>query len=482
MKPCVLLMLCCASIVAATPALAQEGEIPITTKSTEALALFKQGRDLSERLRTLEAASYFEQASTKDPTFAIAYLYLANVQTSPKGFFDNLRKAVALIDRVSEGERLTILSTQAFADNNVGKQKEYLEKLVQGYPNDKRAHLALGSFLYGQQEYASAITELKRATDLAPDFSGAYNLLGYAHSRADNFPEAEKAFKKYAELIPNEANPHDSYAELLMKMGKFDESVKEYGKSLARNPKFYGSYLGLGMDLILMGKHREASKLYKRLYDMAPDDGIRQQALFATVIAYVDEGKFARAVAEQDRNFRISQKNNDLAAMVADLGTLGDILVEVGPIDQARARYEKAREIVSKSDVAPVVKEFANQIRLSGLVRVALRKKDVVAARAALAEFKRVAEQSKNPALMHAYRQHAGMIALEEKKYADALGELQKSDQRSPRTLFLIGQTYAAKGDKGKAKEYLTKAATVNEMNIEFAFVREKARQLLASM
>ena len=480
MKLLIMLMLFAFSWGGLIPVAAEEGEIPITTSFPDALALFKQGRDLSERLRILEAIPYFEKAVARDPAFAMAYLSLANVQTSPKEFFENIHRAAALVDKISEGERLMILATKARADNNPVQQKDYLEKLVGGYPKDKRAHVVFGGYLFGQQDYASAITELNKAADLAPDYSPAYNLLGYAYVRTGNYPEAEKAFRKYTQLIPGESNPHDSYAEFLMKMGKFDESIQEYQKSLAINPKFMASYLGLGMDNILKGNHYEAVRLYRRMYEFAPDDGTRQQALFAIVMTHVDQAKFARAVAEQNSNYELSRKRNDVAAMVADLGTLGDLLIEVGPPDQAKARYEKAKEIADKSDVSPGVKEVADQLRLSGIVRVALRTKDIAAALAAAAEFRKAAERSKNPAFMQAYRQHAGMIALEEKKFNDALVELEKSDQRSPRTLFLLGQAYAAKGNKQKAKEFFTKAAHFNEINMEFAFVRAKAKQSLA--
>ena len=51
-------------------------------------------------------------------------------------------------------------------------------------------------------------------------------------------PNAEAAFKKYIELIPNDPNPYDSYAELLLKMGKFDDSIAQYRKALAIDPNF----------------------------------------------------------------------------------------------------------------------------------------------------------------------------------------------------------------------------------------------------
>ena len=46
------------------------------------------------------------------------------------------------------------------------------------------------------------------------------------------YPNAEQAFRKYIELIPNDPNPYDSYAELLLKMGKYDEAKALYERGL----------------------------------------------------------------------------------------------------------------------------------------------------------------------------------------------------------------------------------------------------------
>src|ERR1041385_8083394 len=53
-------------------------------------------------------------------------------------------------------------------------------KLVAAYPNDERAHFNLGGYYFGQQDFNQAIVHYKKATELAPDYSTAFNILGYA--------------------------------------------------------------------------------------------------------------------------------------------------------------------------------------------------------------------------------------------------------------------------------------------------------------
>jgi len=204
----------------------KKGKIPITTSSEEALKYFLQGRDISDKLRAQESLQFFEKAIKADPDFALCYIYSSLAQPSAKGFFEQFNKAVALVDKVSEGERLWILGFQAGVNADPMKQKEYYQKLVAAYPDDERAHNLLAGYYFGQQEYALAIDEYNKATKINPDFSQPYNQLGYANRFLEKYTDAENAFKKYIELIPDDPNPYDSYAELLLKIGKYDESIK----------------------------------------------------------------------------------------------------------------------------------------------------------------------------------------------------------------------------------------------------------------
>ncbi len=463
----------------------KEVEIPITTSSDEALTLYKQGRDLSERLRSYESIQYYEKAITKDPNFARAYLDLASAHSSAgnsKGFWENFNKAVALVDKVSEGERLRILGAQAGVNDNPTKQKELYQKLVELYPKDKRAHYNLGLYYFIQREYPAAIEEIKKAIEIDPDFAPSYNELGYAYSNLGNYPEAEKALKKYTKLIPGEPNPYDSWAEILMKQGKFDESIETYQKALSLKSDFFSAYVGVGMNLIFKGKPDEGRKEFQKFYDIAPTDGQRRQALFWMMVSYIDEGKFDKALEELQKGYAIAEKSNDVVAMRWDLWRMGDILFETGKLDEAKAKYLKSVEIIEKSDRPKEIKDDAKQVLLFDEARIALEKEDLATAKSKAEEFRELVESGHDPLEIQFYHELAGMIALREKRFDDALKELQQANQRNPRNLYRMAQAYEGKGDKENAKEMWTKAANFNERNYSYAFIRNKAKKKLAEM
>ena len=230
----------------------------MTTSSAEARAEFLKGRDDVEKLLITDSIAHFQKAVSLDPGFASAELALANSAPTGKEFFEHLHKAVSLADKASNGEKLLILATEAGANANPAKQKEHLDALVAAYPNDERAHFNLGGYYFGQQQYPQAIEQYKKATELEPSYSTAYNLLGYSYRQTGDFANAEKAFQRYIELIPKDPNPYDSYAELLLKMGRFDDSIAQYRKALEIDSNFVNAHQGIAMDLLYSGKAAEA--------------------------------------------------------------------------------------------------------------------------------------------------------------------------------------------------------------------------------
>lgn len=63
------------------------------------------------------------------------------------------------------------------------------------------------------------------------------NLLAYQLMRADKDDLAYEIFKTDIGLFPDSWNMYDSYAEILLKMGRREESIKMYQKSMELNPQ-----------------------------------------------------------------------------------------------------------------------------------------------------------------------------------------------------------------------------------------------------
>jgi tetratricopeptide (TPR) repeat protein len=467
------------TLTAANNPSSESGKIPVTTSSDEARKEFLQGRDLNEKLLIQDSIQHFDKAISLDPNFASAELNRANVSPTGKEFFDHLNKAVALADKASNGEKLLILATEAGANGNAAKQKELLDQLAAAYPNDERAHFNMGGYYFGQQDFPQAIAHYKKATEISPAYSSAFNLLGYAYRQNADYPNAEVAFKKYIELIPKDPNPYDSYAELLLKMGRFDEAITQYKKALEIDPNFINSHQGIAAALMYQGKAGDASAELQKITDKARSDAERRTALFAMTVVDVDSGKMDKALAEVDKQYALGEKTNDVAGMTGDLQLRGNIMLEMAKPDEAKALFERGLKMTQDSTLSQEIKDNAKLFHHYNLARVALAKKDMTTAKSEAESFHQGTATQKNPFQTKQAHELLGMIALEAKDFDTALTELQQANPQNPYDLYRTCQAYQGKGDMAKAKDFCTRAATFNSLPaLNLAFIRAKAAKM----
>jgi tetratricopeptide (TPR) repeat protein len=248
------------------------GKIPVTSSSSAALQSYLKGRSYRERMRFAEAREHFLRAIAEDSQLALAHLGLANTAANIDEIFERMGRAVELIGLVSEGERHQILAFEAGINGEPDTQLKHLQELVGSYPEDERAWTLIAVFYANRQEYSEAIECLERAIGINPEYPPPYNWLGYARRFVGDYSGAEKSFKRYIELIPDEPNPYDSYAELLMQMGRFEESIAMYERALEHDLNFIPSYVGIGLNHVFLGQPQQARNAFTTLSFIARND------------------------------------------------------------------------------------------------------------------------------------------------------------------------------------------------------------------
>jgi len=457
-------------------------KIPITTTSEEARELFLQGRELSEKLRGTDAHDYFLQAIELDPDFAWAHFLAGFTGSTAQEFWDHLDHAVAAADGASEGERLLILATEAGTKGDADNQKALLEQLVQAYPADERAHNALGGLHFGRQEWQDAIAHYERAIEINPAFSQSYNQKGYAHRALEEYAAAEAAFQTYVELIPDDPNPYDSYAELLMKMGRFEESIEKYREALEQDENFVASYVGIAHNQMFQGKMDDARATADELAGRARNVAEQRAALNAKARSYLHEGNYTGALGARGEMYALAEADNDRTTMSGDLNQMGDILLEAGRLDKAAASYRKSVEMMEQAAVSEAVKEGTRRNILFDEGRVALARGDLDGAREVAARHAELVTAKNVPFEMRQHHELMGMIALAEGDAATAVAELDQASQQNPRVLFLLAKAHQAQENATGARAYCEKAANFNGLNANYPYIRAAAQEMLAGM
>jgi tetratricopeptide (TPR) repeat protein len=288
--------------------------------------------------------------------------------------------------------------------------------------------------------------------------------------------EAEQAFKKYIELVPNDPNPYDSYAELLMKTGRFGESIAQYRKALAIDPHFTNSYYAIAGNLMFQGKHPQALAEAQKLAKAARNDGDRRLAFFTKALVYADQGKTDLALNEMEKQYAFDAKLKDPAQMAQDVNGIGIVLLDAGRTAQAQKRFQQALDIQANSMLSSEAKQDAKLAHHYNLGRVALAKNDLATAKSEAAEYLKGAEEKQNDFRIRQAHELAGTIAIKEKNFDEAISELEKASQQDPYAVYQLAVAYAGKGDQAKAGETYKQAAEMYILpTINYALIRVKA-------
>ena len=455
---------------------AAQGEVPVTTSSREALQLYTRAQEKAENLETEAAAGLLEQAIAKDPAFAMAYLLRSQ---SGGGFAitrENLEKAASLADKVSAGEKDQILAAKAQADGDATAAKQHLDRLLAAYPSDKRVQSLLGFHYRGVLgDNKTAATYFKKATEIDPAFAAAYNNLGYAQSATGDYAGAEATFKKYISLLPDRANPYDSYAELLMKMGRYDDSIVQYKAALARDGAFIGSLAGIGTDLVFKKDYAGGRTWYQQQLAKSTDLNAKLDAMENIAISYVHEGQTVQALKALDEIAELAGKGGLPTRAIGAHTDAAFILLEAGQAVQAEPYVTKASAVAGTSSLPASVKERLGIVSSLLHARVLSMQGKLPEANAVVASTSEIVARRASPLEQHRLNEVQGILALGQKQYAHAVELLSKADQDSPYVIYQQALAAEGAGRTGEASALFKKVAQWNVNDLGYATVRARA-------
>jgi tetratricopeptide (TPR) repeat protein len=321
-----------------------------------------------------------------------------------------------------------------------------------------------------------ALSEYARAIEIDPDFSPAYNMIGYTQVQLGNHEAAAVAFREYIRLIPDDPNPYDSYAEMLMKMGRFDESMDMYREAISKDSSFSASYLGVAGNLNLLDRHPEAREFLQNLFDAPNTRDHRTQAFYAIAVSFVDEGKLESALTVLEHCCDSLRTRQDIVSLANNLHDQGFILIEMQQFEKALRKFEEALNLIENTDLADEVVEGYQRANLLRAANVALKQKKFDLAREKLKEWETLAEAMNLPR----WREHShlgkGMIAMEDGDFDRAVTEIRQSNLSRVHNLFQLALAYDGQGATSLARDYYLRAARYHApCSLEYAMVRKKA-------
>jgi tetratricopeptide (TPR) repeat protein len=181
----------------------------ITTPSLQAYEYFLKGKEAYAVMSFADLKIYMEKVLEIDPSFAMAYVYLAYANYflgDNRALNATLEKAMALSDRTSEKDRLYLGAAYAYFIKGDHREHEaLLKELIKKYPKEKFAYHYLGDFYYSLRDYAGARDQFKRWLELDPRDTFAINHLLMATIPLRDFKKAQEYVKMREAVAPPDA-------------------------------------------------------------------------------------------------------------------------------------------------------------------------------------------------------------------------------------------------------------------------------------
>src|SRR5271157_4681911 len=190
-----------------------------------------------------ESIGYFQQATAKDPDFALAYAGLADAYNfgniigdySPKDSFPAAReaaeRAIALDPSLAEAHAALGMVKSHYDFDFPGARMEFL-KAIELNPNSAYAHLFYSNcYLAPMGRMSEAIIENQRALQLDPLSLPINNFMGMTYMFAGDYEKAYQQFQHTIAMDPTFPLAHEYFSFLLAEMGRYEEAIKESEKS-----------------------------------------------------------------------------------------------------------------------------------------------------------------------------------------------------------------------------------------------------------
>jgi TolB-like protein/DNA-binding winged helix-turn-helix (wHTH) protein/lipoprotein NlpI len=227
----------------------------LATVPTEKLAAYQAHLLGHQRLSQFttaalaEAVDYFQQATELDPSYALAYVgladsYVRQARWSGLPFAETLAKAHAAAEKARA------------LDDRLGE-----------------AHASLALIKELREDFEGAEAAYQRALELNPNYAAAYNWYGiFLLARLDRTEEALAMHLRAAELDPLSARILTNVGAALEFQGRFEEALAWYERSFELDPMLDSVNGSIGSyHWTVTGKLDQAVVWYRRAISLDPD-------------------------------------------------------------------------------------------------------------------------------------------------------------------------------------------------------------------
>jgi tetratricopeptide (TPR) repeat protein len=457
----------------------RQDSLPLSTKSPRVLRLLDQAWALnSNKVEQDKAVEVMRQVVKADPKFAMGHEILSQISFDPGEQVREQREASATKKSGSPAEQTVIDWFQNAANHRLIPAIISMNDVLRKYPHDKWLVFLASSWLMKQTQYERAAEVYEKSG--IKNSPGLINSAAYTYVHMRQYRKAFALMDQYVAMAPHDANPNDSYGELLRLAGHYNSAIEHYKAALAINPQFYPSEFGIADTYMVMGDEARAREGYEKAFQKfsaVPEmNRIQWKTHEASTYLYEDDipsgDKAFQSLADYARSKHVNQVEADIYRQMAlyqphSADALGFL-----------AKAEKALH-QGNSNFKAVMDQEAAQI-LRARVELGIKFGDLKMADSALTALAELSEESSDKVIDSAYQGAEGARLFSAHRYKAAIPHLGE-DADNPFSIGRLAEAYRATGYVSGAKRTEEILATFSDPTVEQALVVPAFRKCLAN-
>jgi tetratricopeptide (TPR) repeat protein len=464
-------------------------DVPATTQSKEAAESFRNGLMSLDQNDTKKARTFFLKAIEQDPKLAIAYLYKANTDLTPKEFADDMQKAKENLGSTSDWEKMYFDFTATFLNSDWNKRLKVCQDIAAKYPEAPRPQVDLGFTYLSDNETNRARACFQKAIDLDPDWIGGYTAMVNAYLFFDpkDFKKAEENALKAVKLAPTSAGIRIALGDCYRAEKELMKARDAYSQAVELDSESPDAYYKKGNANTFLGNLDEARKDFMdgSKYDQAATGAT---PFIAYTYLYAGDPKAATkcytdAISGLNTSGNEPGKNNfaksmylqdcaSIATFYNDGQKLKELIPQIEPLSVQIGNDLGSQEAMLTQKAA-ILNLEAISAALDGKFDIAKSKAE---------EMKKTLEPLTDPTKLDGYEFVLGFTSMKQKNFSEAITHFEKTRQPSVYYKYWLATAYEASGNKEKAKSIYNELADYNFNGIEFALIRNEVKKKVATL
>lgn len=338
---------------------------------------YNQGNDYSGRSLYKEAIESYGNALKINPQSWLARMGLAEAYRDNQDYdkaADEYNKALnidplslkayqALAEMYSQkGNHAEALSVISRARNNIPNNPEITQSSQECCYAFIVSTLNKSTELLLADKGLEAISLLKDALKLCPDFAVAQYTLGYYYFSVKDYANAEASLKKAILIDPQFHYAHKLLSQVYFKKGNFEKELSSARDALTINNNDASVCNDLGLALMHLERYTEAITYLKKAVSLDPNN---TDYIYSLGSVYRDNKMFNQAISEYSKLIVLKNDypnlHNDLADIYYTLDNRAQAVLEY----QKEARYCQ-QELENNPDNPALLNNYAYALNALG--------------------------------------------------------------------------------------------------------------------